>query len=119
MDIKECEVSAVYQKLHATWNNYLIELSYHPENIHLPEYCNIEIDSYKFYDELMKLKNREAPKIYFSCGMTGIDIFTNDDSYIICSSPASGIYNYFSLNETEYDKLLSALKSTLTPDQEN
>ncbi|MDF2790646.1 MAG: hypothetical protein K0S80_3747 [Neobacillus sp.] len=108
--IDNWEIQDVYQRLPLLANQYLIKLYHKNPKESIPDYEEIIIQSSKFYDELLKLKQGKTDRIYFAYGMADIDFWTSNGDYIITYSPMTCVNIYFKLSQDEYEKLLVATK---------
>ena len=104
--ITDCKIIALYRKVPKQFGGWKIEISYKEDDEDLfPKYFSLKIDQSKFGEELLNADFKDDKRLYYTNGMTDIDIYKKKDDYIIYYSVHDGSYVHFFFSAEEFNQL--------------
>lgn len=112
----DCEIRSLYKKVPKQFGGFLIQIYYKEDEegffgkFTIGKFMNIEIDQSKFAEELINFSGDKEERLYYTDGMTNIDIFKQGDKYVIYWSPNDSRYCYFFFSYEEFNKLKTWLE---------
>ena len=110
--VTDCKILGLYRKIPKQFGGWKIEISYKvKDDDWLPQHYSIEIDQMKFGEELLNTNFKDGEtRLYYTYGMTDIDIFKAKGKYTIYYSINDGSYVYFFFSDEEFEQLKNWLK---------
>ena len=104
--ITNCEIRSLYRKIPKDFGGFLINIAYKDKDDDLfHQTMQIEIDCNKLGKDLLSFTGKKDERLYYTNGMTDIDIYKQGDKYVIYWSPNHGKYVYFFFSKQEFEKL--------------
>jgi hypothetical protein len=104
--ITDCHIYGLYRKIPKQFGGWKISIDYkEDDNDFFSNHYDIDIDQSKFGQEILTADFKDKERLYYSNGMTDIDIFKQGKNYVIYVSINDGRYNYFFFSNEEFKKL--------------
>jgi len=111
VNVTDCKIMALYRKIPKQFGGWKINISYKEDDEDLfPKYYSINIDQSKFGEELLNADFKDDKRLYYTNGMTDIDIFKRGEDFCIYHSINDGSYVHFFFSAEEFNQLKSWLK---------
>lgn len=113
--IKYCKIRNLWRKIPTDFGGYNIDIAYKDkEEDFFSQYISIEIDQFRFLSDIINIdKLDKDERLYYTHGMTDIDIFKSGNDYLIYYSPNDGMYIHLFFKKDEFKKLINWAKLEL------
>lgn len=98
-DIKSC-----------AYDNDKFELNITTEYVKSEYVISISDYSKRIYNDIKVLKKGKKERLYYAHGMSDIDMYFENNLFVISHSPYDGVYRYFKFTNTVFEKLYNSLK---------
>ena len=107
-----CRITALYRKIPKQFGGWKIDIMYdETENDIFPKSMSISIDQTKFGQELLDADfSKKDTRLYYTNGMTDIDIYKSGKDFCIYHSINDGSYVHFFFSAEEFNQLKSWLE---------
>jgi hypothetical protein len=117
--ITDAEIRSLYRRVPRDFMGaWRLEITWKDnDNDLFNQHISIEIDQRKFNNDILELNDDNSKRIYFTHGMTDIDMFFVEDKFVIYYSISDGSYIYFYFSKKEFDTLVQWIKLEMKNDK--